>query len=166
MTKNELLQKINVSRQALLETIDKVPLERRAEPLSDGGWSLKDHLVHLNYWEGQLVTMLFQLRSGAAPTTAHFSGKNIDEINASWYLQGKDRSWEMAWNDFNGILIQILRRAGAFSESELSRPAFHPRLKNRPLWEWIAGDSFEHEDEHHATIEEWLSAAPPNPSKE
>jgi len=156
MTKDELLQKIQDSRQALLETIEKVPAERRAEPFSVGGWSLKDTIVHLNFWEGQLVTMLFQLRSGAAPTTLHFSGKNVDEINAAWFLQGKSRDWEMAWSDFNGLLNQLTRRAGAFSDSELNRPSFHPRLKNRPLYDWIAGDSFEHEDEHRAAIEDWL----------
>jgi hypothetical protein len=157
MTKDELLQKINASRQALLATLEKVPPERRAEPFSEGGWSVKDILVHLNYWEGQLVTMLFQLRSGATPTTLHFSGKNVDEINAAWFLQGKTRSWEMAWSDFNGILNQLLRRVGEFSDIELNRPSFHPRLKDRPLWEWIVGDSFEHEDEHRAAIQEWLA---------
>jgi hypothetical protein len=156
MSKDELLQKIRDSRQALLETLEKVPPDRRTEPFPDGGWSVKDTLVHLNYWEGQLVTMLFQLRSGAPPTTLQFSGKNVDEINTAWFQQGKTRSWEMAWHDFNGIFNQILRRVGAFSDSELNRPSFHPRLKDRPLWDWIAGDSFEHEDEHRATIESWL----------
>ena len=44
-----------------------------------------------------------------------------------------------------------------FSDSELNRASFHLRLKNRPLWEWIAGDSCDHEDEHRATIEGWLA---------
>jgi hypothetical protein len=156
MNKDELLQKIKDSRQALLDTLAKVPREQRSQPLSDGAWTLKDLIVHLNYWEGQLVTLLFQLRSGAVPTTAHFSGKNVDEINAAWYQQGKERGWEAAWNDFSGLHAQILRRAGAFSDAELNRPSFHPRLKEHPLWEWIAGDSCDHEDEHRAQIEAWL----------
>ena len=160
MKKDVLLQKMKDSRQALLETLAKLPTEQRAEPILGDGWSVKDTIVHLNYWEGQLVTMLFQLRAGTAPTTAHFSGKSVDEINAGWLQQGKDRSWEMAWSDFNAIPTQLQRRAAAFTESEVNRPSFHPHLKNRPLWEWIAGDSFEHEDEHRAALEDWLNNHP------
>ncbi len=158
MNKDELFQKIQESRQALLAAIERVPAERRVEPVLDGGWSIKDAIVHLNYWEGQLVTMLYQLRSGAAPTTQHFSGRDVDEINAGWFAQGKSRSWEMAWSDFTAIPTQLQRRIAAFSDTELHQPSFHPRLKNRPLIDWIVCDSFEHEDEHRAAIVAWIEA--------
>ena len=157
MSKDELLRKIKDSRLALLDTLAKVPPERVSEPALAGDWSVKDVVVHLNYWEGQLITMLFQLRSGTAPATAHFSGKAVDELNAAWFLQGKGRSWEMAWSDFNAIPTQLLRRAAAFTEADLNRPAFHPRLGKRPLWDWIAGGTYLHEDEHRAAIERWLA---------
>jgi hypothetical protein len=157
MTKNELLDRIRVSREALLKTLESVPPERRDEPGVSGDWTVKDILVHLTYWEGQLVTLLYQLRNGAPPATIHFSGKNVDQVNADWFQQGRSRAWEAAWSDFAGLGKQLPRRVGEFSDAELSSPRFHPRLRGQPLAAWIASDSYEHEDEHRAAIEAWLN---------
>jgi hypothetical protein len=159
MTKTELLENIRASRQKLVEVFEAVPIERRDEPGVTGDWSAKDILVHLTYWEGQLVTLLFQLRSGTAPNTLHFSGRNVDEINAAWRAQGRSRAWEAAWSDFSGLGTQLPRRVGQFSDEELNNPRLHARLRGRPLSDWIASDSYEHEDEHRAAIEAWLSRA-------
>jgi hypothetical protein len=156
VTKTELLEKIRSSREALVKTLDSVPPERRDQPGVSGDWSVKDILVHLNYWEGQLVTLLFQLRSAAPPATVHFGGKDVDAINAAWFQQGRTRPWEAAWRDFTGLGIQIPRRVGEFTQAELTTVKFHPKLKGLPLTTWIASDSFEHEDEHRAAIEGWL----------
>ena len=157
MTKNQLLEKIRASRQALTAVLESVPPERRDEPGVSGDWSVKDILVHLTYWEGQLVTLLFQLRGGSAPATVHFSGKDLEEINAAWFRQGRERTWEQAWRDFTGLGAQIPRRVGEFSDAELSTVKLHPKLRGRSLTVWIASDSYEHEDEHRETIQIWLA---------
>ena len=163
MNKDELLDAIRAARKAMVETIELIPAERRGEPGLAGGWSVKDSIVHINYWEGQLVTMLYQLRAGAVPTTVHFTDKTVDEINASWFAQGKTRSWDMAWADFNGLGGQILRRVGEFKDRELNDPTFHPKLEGIPLYEWIGNDSYGHENEHRAAIEAWLKDMPCKP---
>jgi hypothetical protein len=156
MTKDELLSKIRVSRSALLETLQAIPPEECTIPGVTGDWSVKDILVHINYWEGQLITMLFQLREGQPPTSLALNQPDVDAQNEYWFQQGKDREWQMAWNDFTGLHSQMIRRVSAFSDKELNDPRLHAKLAGRPLWEWIAGDSFEHEDEHNASIQYWL----------
>lgn len=158
MNKDECLQKIRASRLALLAVLESVPEDRRDEAGLAGGWSVKDSLVHLTYWEGHLVTMLFQLRSGAPLSTVHFSNRSVDEINADWFTKGKVRDWEMAWSDFNGLEKQIVRRIDAFTDRELNNPRLNPKLDGKPLWEWIASDTFQHEDEHLEVIQAWLSS--------
>jgi hypothetical protein len=162
MTKNELLESIRVSRAALTAVLESVPPARRNESGVCGAWSVKDVLVHLTYWEGQLVTLLFQLRNGAPLSGAQFSGKSIDEINTAWYQQGRSRAWEPAWNDFIGLGVQIPRRVNEFSEAELNSPKLHPKLRGQPLSAWIRGYGCEHEDEHRAAIEVWLKATHPS----
>jgi len=156
MNKPELLAKISAARQALVTVLENVPPARRAEPVLAGGWSVKDCLVHINFWEGQLVTLLYQLRNGAPLSAAHFSGRAVDEINAEWFEKGKSRSWEMAWSDFNGLGKQIARRVSEFDERELNNPRLNPKLRGRPLWQWIENDTYGHEDEHREAIEAWL----------
>jgi len=159
MTQIELLEKIRLSRQSLVAVLETVPFERRDEPGVSGEWSVKDILVHLTYWEGQLVTLLFQLRSGAPPSTVHFGTRDVEEVNAAWFQQGRSRLWEMAWRDFTGLGTQLPRRVQEFNDAELNSTRFHPKLKGQPLSEWIASDSYEHEDEHRAAIEHWLKHA-------
>jgi hypothetical protein len=156
MTKTELLEKIRASRAALLTVLESVPPERREEAGVSGDWSVKDILVHMTYWEGQLVTMLFQLRSGAAPTTVQFGGKDVEQINAAWFQQGRSRPWDLALRDFTGLGTQIPRRVAEFSDAELNTVKFHSKLRGIALTAWIASGSFEHEDEHRAAIQAWL----------
>ena len=53
---------------------------------------------------------------------------------------------------------QTGRRVEAFNDKDLEDPKRYPWLKERPLWQWIAGDSFEHEAEHAAQVRQWRAA--------
>jgi hypothetical protein len=156
VSQEELLEKIRASRQSLLAVLERIPPAERELPGACGEWSVKDAIVHLNYWEGETVTMLYQLRQRAPLSTVHFTHPVVDEVNQRWHLLGKDRSWERAWADFQGIHAQMLRRVASFSEGELNRPDLHPKLEKTPLWHWIARDTYQHEDEHSAILEAWL----------
>lgn len=157
VTRDELLARIRAARQELLDAIDAFPPEQRELPCVLGEWSLKDTLVHLNYWGGQLVTLLYQLRSGAPLTTLTIDPLlDVDALNRRWHLQGKDRPWDLAWADFSGVHTQTLRRVAEFSDEELNNPHLNPKLRRQPLWRWIAADTCEHEAEHARTIRAYL----------
>jgi hypothetical protein len=66
------------------------------------------------------------------------------------------RSLEQVLQDFRAVRAQTRRRVEAFTDEDLSDPKRYPWLKERPLWEWIEGDSFGHEAEHTAQIRAWL----------
>ena len=157
MSKDELIEKIIRARRDLLAVLEAVPPEQRETPGACGEWSVKDVLVNINYWEGATVTMLYQLRQGLAPDTLHFDPNlDVEATNQRWHTLGKERPWEVAWADFNGIHTQMLRRVKAFSESELNDPGLHAKLSGKPLWRFIEADSYGHEDEHAAALRAWL----------
>jgi hypothetical protein len=156
MNKDELLQKIRAAHQELLAVLESVPAERRDEAGLAGGWSVKDSLVHITFWQGQMVMTLFQLRAGTTLSAMHFTNRTVDEINADWLLKGKSRAWEYAWNDFIGLGKQMERRINEFNDAELNNPRLNPKLEGKPLWEWIADDTYGHEDEHREAILAWL----------
>lgn len=156
MKKDELLQKIRATHQELLDVFEGVPAERRDEPGLAGGWSVKDSLVHITFWQGQMVMTLFQLRAGTSLSAVHFTNRSVDEINADWLLKGKTRAWENAWNDYLGLGKQMERRISEFDDAELNNSRLHPKLEGKPLWEWIADDTYHHEDEHRVAILAWL----------
>jgi hypothetical protein len=157
MNKTELLEELEDERQELLEMIGDLPEETLLQPGVIGDWAIKDILAHLTYWEGQTVTLLFQVQQGIMkPTTAHFSGETVDELNKRWHESGKDRPLDVIWKDWLGVRKQTIRRAGELNENDLTNPQRFPWLKGVPLWQWILNDTVEHEGEHASQIREWL----------
>ena len=161
MKKDELIARIQSTRKQLLDILTSIPPECREVPGATGEWSVKDVIVHLNYWGSMHVTMLFQVRQGVAPTTVHFDpALDVEALNRRWYEMGKDRPWEAAWNDFEALHRQVLRRVAEFSEAELNDPHLHPKLGGRCLWEFIATDTYQHDEEHIAPLRTWLETLP------
>jgi hypothetical protein len=124
-----------------------------------GDWTIKDILNHLTFWEGQMVTLLFQAQRGLAkPTTAHFSSDSVDTLNQRWYEEGKQRPLEIVWKDWLGVRKQAVRRVSELSETDLSDPKRFAWLEGVPLIQWVLNDTVAHEEEHADQIREWLDA--------
>ncbi|MBN1372443.1 MAG: ClbS/DfsB family four-helix bundle protein [Anaerolineaceae bacterium] len=156
MKLTEVLSKVEAGRKAWVELLESVPVERRDEPGACGEWTVKDVLVHMNYWQATLVTMLFNVRQGGTVKTVN-SEEEVQENNQRWYEQGKDRLWELAWADSEGLHRQILRRVREFNDEELNRANLHPALGKKPLWQWVAQDTWGHVEEHAELIKQWLA---------
>jgi hypothetical protein len=157
MDKTELLEALEDSRQEMLEMLEDLPDELMLKPGVVGEWSIKDILSHLSYWEGQIVTLLFQANSGLPkPTTAHFQKLSADELNKRWFENGKDRALEMVWQDWLGVRKQTIRRVSELNDRDLNSLDRFSWLEGTPLFQWILNDTIEHEEEHADQIREWL----------
>ncbi len=157
MDKTELLEALEDGRQEMIEMIEDLPDEALVEPGVVGEWSIKDILAHLTFWEGQIVTLLFQAKSGMAkPTTVHFGKETTDQVNQRMYEASKQRSLEIIWQDWSGVRKQTIRRVSEFSDQDLNDAQRFPWLEGVPLYQWILNDSAEHEDEHADQIRDWL----------
>jgi hypothetical protein len=157
MDKAEILEALEDGQSELAEMLEDLPDELLLVPGVCGNWSIKDILAHLSYWEGQLVTLLFQTSRGMdKPSTAHFGKESVDQINQRWFETSQERPLDLIWQDWRGVRKQTIRRVNEFSQQDLNDPKRYGWLKGEPLWQWIARDSFEHEDEHSDAIREWL----------
>jgi len=152
MTKDEILEALEDEREKFLDAIEGLSDEALQEPGMVGEWSVKDVVSHLIAWEAELVKLLWQAKQGIDPGSAHFGSKSVDELNAAWYTEFQARPLEQVQADFQAVRRQTERRVEAFSDNDLNDPGRYPWLKGHPLWEWVAGDSFEHEAEHTAQI--------------
>jgi hypothetical protein len=155
MYKQELIAALKQSRQEFMKGIDGLSEDAMQKPGVVGEWSLKDLLAHLNLWEAELIKLLWQVQQGLKPSTAHFEKKNVDELSQVWQQENQERPLEMVLSDFRGIRNQTIRRVEAFQEIELSNARRYPWQKDRPLWKWIADDSFDHEAEHLEQVLSW-----------
>ena len=157
MDKNEILQNLSSIRKKFIITINSLPEEKILTPGIVGDWSVKDILAHITMWEAELVTLLWQAERGRNPTTAHFGKTSIDELNNKWYLSMKNRALSQILSDFHGVRKQTERRVMALTNNDLTNPKRFTWLAEKPLWVWIANDSYDHEKEHHENILAWIS---------
>jgi uncharacterized damage-inducible protein DinB len=157
MDKREIIAALEDSREEFLEALEELPREMLLEPGVNGEWTLKDLLAHLTMWEAEQIKLLWQTSQGMRPTTIHISGISDDQANEQWYQLNRERPLERVLEDFYGIRAQTIRRVQSFKDEDLTNPRRYPWLKNRPLWKWIAEDTFEHEAEHLSQVRDWLN---------
>ena len=155
MKKDELVDALNDARRRFLEAIAGLDDATLSMPGVTGDWSIKDVIAHLNMWESETVTMLFQTRQGQKPTTVHFRQVSDDEQNEAWYALTKDRTVTQILNDFEGVRKQTLRRIGEFRPVELEKKGYFPWLKDRSLAELVWDYTGAHEESHAEMIERW-----------
>lgn len=157
MKKEELISVLTTGRDDFLKILQGLSDQEMETPGVVEQWSIKDILVHLTRWEAEIVKLLWQATQGIKPSTAHFRGTSIDDVNKRWYEESQSRTLKIVMSDFLGVRKQTLRRVEEISDSVLTNPKQYTWLEGKPLWEWIAEDSFEHEAEHGDQIRVWLN---------
>ena len=157
MNKKEMISALEKGRAEFLEIIESLSDEQMELPGVVGTWSVKDILVHLTRWEAEIIKFMWQTRRGIQPTTAHFDQFSVDETNERWFQESRNRTLNIVMSDFLGVRNQTVRRVKEVSQLELTNADLYSWLNGKPLWEWIAGDSFGHEAEHRAEIEAWMT---------
>ena len=153
MNKNQLLQSLENEREKFLDLIEDLTEEQMVQPGVTGDWSVKDILSHLARSEAKLVKLLWQAKRGQKPTSIQTAGQEVDEENARWHAEDRDRPLEDVLDDFHSVRTQTIRRVEAFDDAELTDPKRYGWLDGRPLWEWIEDDSIGHEAEHAGEIQ-------------
>lgn len=143
MDKMELLNRIESARAefeaALMEvTKDSVSI--------DENWSVKDLLAHIGFWEHRVIYLLGTLQKGEE--IKPINADSIDEVNAAAVAEHRERpyaevrKWEAdAYRDMLGLI-------SAASEDDLFSGDRFAWTKGKPFVNWIAGNSYEHYEEH------------------
>lgn len=112
-------------------------------------------------WEAEMIKTLFQARQGGKPSTVFLKNIPIDDQNALWYAQFKDRPFERIWNDFTIIRDQTIRQVQEFSQNELNNPHLYPWLKGKTtLAGLIHQVLLDHDQEHLRMLRAWKQSCP------
>jgi len=164
--KAELLERIRQARAALEQAIGRLSDEALVAPGPDGGWRVKDHLVHIAAWEQGIAALLRrQPRYAAMHVDERTYLSGADAINAAVYENNKDRSLAGVRATFREAHDDILAAIDALSDADLRKTYSHYQPEEpgkdsgAPIVGWIAGNTYEHYAEHQAWIEA-LAASP------
>ncbi|HEU5103920.1 MAG TPA: ClbS/DfsB family four-helix bundle protein [Roseiflexaceae bacterium] len=158
-TKAELLERIHSSYAALERTIGQLKQEHMTTPI-DGSWSAKDLLAHIAAWQ----QVMLQFHVGGKPfeqvtrlENVPYGPTPVDQINEAFYARDKDLPLAEVLQTFRAGHQQLLDTLETMSEAELLKHYTPPgRTNGGRLLDWVAGDSYDHYDEHRATLERLL----------
>ena len=162
MEKTSILDEMSTSYAALEAIL--APLDR-TQYLIEGvipGWSIKDLLAHIASWHHRLLKWLdAAVRNEEPAISGPDSVEEMDTFNAQFYQENKSLPLDEVLTDFRTTHRQLIGFIQAMPESDLVNPDRFAWTQGEPLWKAIAGDTYEHYQEHLAQIQKWLASTNP-----
>ena len=161
MNIEQLLGKLERSRERVLLALEPLPDEALLQPGAVGEWSLKDLLVHLTLWESELVTALMKIDQGKRPSNFIQALDNVERYNAEQQARFEGRDLGLVFDDYHRVRVNLEQWLPEFSERALHDPRRYKWSPGRSLAQLIEESSFGHEEEHLPEIEafaaRWLA---------
>lgn len=166
MTADEVRERIRSKRQELVDLVDTIDADALSAPGPDGGWAIKDHLVHVGAWEHWLLA-LFEGRDRLAAMGAPGLDRNIDTVNAAVWEKHRHDTVEQARGYFDDAHDQLMAVLDQKSTEDFERPyrSFFPLAEGeaatQPVLVAVAANTYDHYDEHIGWIREMRSKSEP-----
>jgi uncharacterized damage-inducible protein DinB len=145
--------------QALVETLRPEALRAKGS----SRWTVQDHLVHIAAWELSLLALL----DGEDRRTAMGvpgASTETDALNEAIWLAHRQDTAEQALAFTRDAHERLMSRLSELSDADLRRSYNHyqpndPRDPgdDRPVVEWVAGNTYEHYAEHLDYIDQIIN---------
>ena len=162
VTKAEILKRMQIGCdefQAYIKTLSEAQL---TGPTDAAGWTAKDHIMHLALWADGIVAVLQgqSRRERMGLDEATWNSPGFDTMNGVMQQQNRDKSLAEVLKRFAAAHQGMVAEVSKLSDADLLRPYNSYDVKSsseRPIYDYIMGDTFEHYKEHQgwmATIVE------------
>lgn len=158
-SKAELLAAIDTEHERLTATLSGLTDEQLVQPGVESDWSVKDVLAHITWWEQWMVQKLDALARGdkipqlLRPDEDQETG--LARLNSDIFAAGRDRPLAEVRADFDRSFQQALAAVAALAEHDIFDPqGLGGGLNEAPVY-LIASNTYEHYEEHSATIRRW-----------
>lgn len=153
--KSDLIEQIHDGWQELQEFVDGLTVEQLNGPMDSAGWTIKDHLMHLAVWESGILALINRENRSAFMGIDDdiWDSGDYDEINEVIHQRYQDKSVDEVLLSLRIVHESLLHRLATLSDDDLSQSYQHfqphkERASLDPVYEWIAGNTYEHYAEH------------------
>jgi hypothetical protein len=156
--KAELLTRLRVGWDDFAAYLSQFSTEQMTRPTDAGGWTAKDHVIHLVMWENGLNALLQRISRHeymGIPYEAWQSG-DFDRINAIIQRQNSHLTWAEVMRTFQQVHERLVERIEARADDDLQRPYRYyapDSPTDSPVSFWIADASYRHYREHQPWID-------------
>lgn len=154
--KAEILARMAERHRALIVALDRLDATAWERPGAWGAWTAKDLLAHLAYWMQVATDRLQKLADGRAAEIQFFDGDNtVDARNDEVYRANRDQSLADLRRGLD-VAYLALRTAVKSTPATVLAEDQQPT----PARAWVAGNSFEHVDEHIDSLTALAASSP------
>ena len=128
--------------------------EQMLEPGLPGGWSVKDVIAHVNWYEQEMVVLL-ETRELAG---SELWGLPADERNVPIHEQNKDLTLDEVLVESNRVFERLWELTSQLADEDLMEASrFDQMPDDWEPWQVIASNTYEHYQEHIPDIRAWLA---------
>ena len=128
--------------------------DRMLEPGLPGGWSVKDVVAHVNWYEQEMVVLL---------VTRELAGSDLwelpaDERSVPIYEQGKDLPLDEVLAESNKLFERVWTLVSELADEDLvDSSRFNQMPEDWEPWKVIASNTYEHYQQHIPDIRAWFA---------
>jgi hypothetical protein len=155
--KSDLLSRIADGYGALAATIDAMPPRELTLPTLHGGWSVKDEVAHVTFWEARVLAILQAALAGKEPPHSPLVSdtEKIEALNAAVLAASQQHDLDDVLADMDRTHAAFVRAVEELPEDTLFDARRFPWTGGNPLAVAVAGDTYEHYPEHIRNIQRW-----------
>ncbi len=168
LSKQELVASMNDGLAQFLAFIGELSEEQMLEPKDVVGWNVRDHLTHLAAWADGIAALLRRENRwavmGLALENPIYSEIDFDALNEQIVVQHRHLSPTEARDWLVAAHEQVIAAVTTLSEADLKLPynrfvAPFTSDGGKPVWNYVASNTFGHYQEHTSWIEEIVGQA-------
>jgi hypothetical protein len=155
-TKVELLNEIQAEWELLEALLLELDEGQMLDKQAQDGWSVKDIMAHITYWERLALDRLYAARDGRAMEIELVGSWDVDQLNAQVYEKNKDRPLEAVLADTQSVHNEIMTFLEVSKTGFVEGPLPFDWAEGTPVWQFVVENTSEHYKEHRETLERWV----------
>jgi hypothetical protein len=155
-TKGELLEEIRTEWELLEALLLEVDEGQMLDTSAQDGWSVKDILAHITYWERLALDRLYAARDGRKMQIELVGSWDVDQLNAQTYATNKDRPLDEVLAQAQEVHNELTDGLEASAAAFIEGPLPFDWAEGTPVWKFVEENTSEHYKEHRETLEKWI----------
>lgn len=156
MDRTEIINRINASRARLEEALNNFSDAEMTEPILPDGWSVKDLLAHLGWWQFRVVDIYGALVRGSVPRVV-IDFNDIDRVNQSVLEELRHQPLDETRLYEKQAFINLMKIVETAPDIDLFNRHRFSWTQGEPYVNWVTHNTYEHYDEHAALLEQRLA---------
>lgn len=148
MNKQAFLNELRAAQEEVESRLAGLSEAQLTELPSPDAWSLRETLHHLTYWEQYMINIVRRaVEVGASPQWV--TNEEETAINAQILTEANERPPHEIVDNFRRSTEEVIALVESLPEDLLADPNRFAWLNGKPLWTYIANESYgEHREEH------------------